>query len=140
MPGTIDEHLEEQEPLPGRPPTPEQKRKRAAKVIKNAARRAQIARVREPNPARWGYAPRMRKSIVLLAALAACAHTAAQPVATAPTNPPATVAAAAQPEAKAAALEKARKTCHRLASSRPARKSAAPYRDSYRRRDEGDPE
>jgi predicted MPP superfamily phosphohydrolase len=39
-PGTIDERMEEQPALPGRPPTPEQKRKRAAKVLKKAARRA----------------------------------------------------------------------------------------------------
>jgi predicted MPP superfamily phosphohydrolase len=42
-PGLVDERLAEQEPLPGRPPTPEQKRKRAAKVIQNAARRARRA-------------------------------------------------------------------------------------------------
>jgi hypothetical protein len=42
LPGTIDEHLEEQEPLPGRPPTPEQKRKRAAKVLRNAQKRARV--------------------------------------------------------------------------------------------------
>ncbi len=39
-PGSIDESFEEQEPLEGRPPTPEQRRKRAAQVIQKAERRA----------------------------------------------------------------------------------------------------
>ena len=43
LPGTIMEDLEEQAPLPGRPPTPEQRRKRAAKVLQKAARRARRA-------------------------------------------------------------------------------------------------
>lgn len=42
LPGTIDEHFDEQEALPGRPPTPEQKRKRAAKVLRNAQKRARV--------------------------------------------------------------------------------------------------
>jgi predicted MPP superfamily phosphohydrolase len=46
-PGSIDERMEEQLPLPGRPPTPEQKRKRAAKVLKKAARRARMNLRRE---------------------------------------------------------------------------------------------
>ena len=40
MPGSIDEQHQEQEALPGRPPTAKQKRRRAALVVKNAARRA----------------------------------------------------------------------------------------------------
>jgi len=38
--GAFEEHHLEQPPLPGRAPTPEQKRKRAAKVLANAAKRA----------------------------------------------------------------------------------------------------
>jgi predicted MPP superfamily phosphohydrolase len=45
--GAFDEHHEEQPPLPGRAPTPEQKRKRAAKVLEKAARRARRAAWRD---------------------------------------------------------------------------------------------
>ena len=47
-PGSIDESLEEQPALPGRPPTPEQKRKRAAKVLKKAAKRERLSLRRRP--------------------------------------------------------------------------------------------
>jgi predicted MPP superfamily phosphohydrolase len=40
--GSFNEHHEEQPALPGRPPTPEQRRKRAAAVLEKAVRRSRI--------------------------------------------------------------------------------------------------